>query len=225
MVEVQGDLPVLSTSWEAFQVSSSDRQGRWMIRFPDSNGLQEETWMFETKQGSRCLGRIKILGSDLSWWRWSRRGCGQVWLGGCQGVILQEIVLLSTFGAFITPSSFLRWRLLFVHLSYFQQGEHIGWCHCFARSLSLIPSVKITCSVWMLRSKPYRCVSVFGLLLSNFFQAELWWDSHRLLSFQKADFFFFFCPREKSDWSQDPWQDSLWKGVTRTFHISIKEGG
>ena len=133
-----------------------------------------------------------------------------------------------TFGAFIASWWFLRRSSLFVHLSYFQQREHIGWCHYVARSLSLIPSVKGIGSFWMSTLKPYKHVSVFGLLSSNFcFCAELWSDRHRLLSFQEADFFFFFFfgRREKSDWSQDLWQDSLWKGVTHTFHISIKEGG
>ena len=160
--------------------------------------------------------------------RMEQEAIGQVWAGrvltgnssgGCFG---------GTFGAFIASWWFLRWSSLFVHLSYFQQREHIGWCHCVARSLSLIPSVKGIGSFWMSTLKPYKCVSVFGLLSSNFcFCAELWSDRHRLLSFQEADFFFFFFGRreEKSDWSQDPWQDSLWKGVTHTFHISIKEGG
>ena len=186
--------------------------------------------MFETKRGSQCLGGIKMLGRDLSGWGWNRRGCGQVWAGRVPGGDSPGGCFGGTFGAFITFGWFLRWSFLFVHSSYFQQREHIVWCRCVARFLSLFPSIKGIGSFWMSTLKPYKRVSVFRLLSSNFcFCAELWSDRHRLLSFQEADFFFFFFffgrREEKSDWSQDPWQDSLWKGVTHTFHISIKEGG
>lgn len=110
-------------------------------------------------------------------------------LGGGWGVILQETVLLSTFGAFIMSSSFLGWRWLFVHLLSFQGREHIGCCRCIDRSLSVTPSVKMLRWVWMQRIQPYTHVSVFRLLLSHFCfcEAELGQASHHcLLSFWKA---------------------------------------
>ena len=161
--------------------------------FQTLNRLQEVTWMFETKRGSQCLGGIKMLGRDLSGWGWNRRGCGQVWAGRVPGGDSPGGCFGGTFGAFVTFGWFLRWSFLFVHSSYFQQREHIVWCRCVARFLSLFPSIKGIGSFWMSTLKPYKRVSVFRLLSSNFcFCAELWSDRHRLLSFQEADFFFFF---------------------------------
>lgn len=72
-----------------------------------------------------------------------------MWLGGGSGTVLQGMVLLSTFWAFIvSPSSFLKWRLPSIHLSYHQQWEHTGWCYSFAHSLPVIVSVKAKQFPW-----------------------------------------------------------------------------
>ena len=95
---------------------------------------------------------------------------GRCGLGECCEATLQEVVLGVHLGHSSHPDDSSDGAPS-AHLSYSQQREHIGWCHCVAHSLSLIPSVKGICSFWMsllLTLNPYKCVSIFGLLSSNF---------------------------------------------------------
>lgn len=96
-------------------------------------------------------------------------------------------------------------------------------CHLFPLSKEFAPS---GCrSFW--RSNPTSVLAFSGYCRVTSVSVRVMIRSAPLVKLTGGRFFFFFFGRRegKSDWSQDPWQDSLWKGVTHTFHISIKEGG
>lgn len=189
------------------------------------------------KTMNSCVSRIKILGDDLASWRrelvpLSRRGVA----GRMLRYSTSEVALWKWhFGALImAPSLCLRWKLLSVHLSCLPQGNllagviellvNIKW-RAWLGGWSSHPThiIMFLNCCWVIQS----CVNSLlggGCLFDLFYfcEAELWWNTHNLWSFQKVDFFPLGATvRLKSA----PWQDSLWKGVTHTFHISIKERG
>lgn len=139
---LHGDLGALSTSSRPSSIGQWQR-GRWIVWFIGSNGLQEETWTFGTKQWIQCLGRRRMLGDDLAWreedlFRWSRSRsmCSQ------EDVEAQFFWDRSLEDSIMASLPFLRWRLLLDHQSYLPQGEHAGW-HPYCARFKLFLCVKV----------------------------------------------------------------------------------